>query len=145
MVKLKSEKYVGKVPIDPKSTHAEAKERHEQQGTLEPFRKYLNCAKNTFIRKMLYYRQHGRCPWCGKSLPGYTTETNVHHQNYHHICNFELEEICVYNSVKSRMIRTKVPNCEVCYYYHPVSSESCLDNLLLVHSDCHSLIHGIEQ
>ena len=68
---MRGQKYELPKPTNPDITFAEAKESFELQGKLEKFKRFADNTKNPFLRKQLYYRQHGICPYCNKPLPYY--------------------------------------------------------------------------
>lgn len=133
-----------KLPAPNKSslTTNQGRELHKFDGDLENFEKHLLATNNKFLRERLYYRQHGLCPYCRNPLPGFIQNTCVHHQEYSMVCNFDGEMITVCQPRKSYFYEKEVPNCEVCFFTHPEYAERCMDNLLLLHSECHKKLHG---
>ncbi len=125
----------------PNPSYKTMKEVQTYQGRKEKFASFLHCTSNSFLRKILYYRQHGRCPKCGKQLLHYTLGTCVHHNSYDHFCQFPNPEISVHCPRKQGSISAKTPNCELCYFKNPEYAESCLEKLYLLHSDCHNDLH----
>lgn len=73
-------------PTNPDINFAEAKESFELQGKLEKFKRFADNTKNPFLRKQLFYRQHGICPYCNKPLPYYIIGVSVHHNDYMRYC-----------------------------------------------------------
>lgn len=125
----------------PNPPYKTMKEVHAYQGRKEKFTAFLHCTLNPFLRKILYYRQHGRCPKCGKQLLNYTLNTCVHHNSYDHFCQYPGPEISVYCPRKQSHVSAKTPNCQLCYFKYPAYAETCLNNLYLLHSSCHNELH----
>lgn len=94
------------------------------------------------MRKLIYERQHGICPYCGKRMLNINVGTAIHHNSYDNSCTFNGPLIHIYSPQPDGAIQIQVPNCAVCYYKYPCKSEDCISALVMIHKDCHELLHG---
>lgn len=133
------------LPKIPERSYKTMKNIHTYHGRKEKFTAFIHCTKNLFLRRLLYYRQHGRCSKCGKVLTNYRLNTSVHHNTYDNYCRYPGPEIAIYCPCENGAFTKTVPNCELCYYKYPDVSELCLKNLCLLHSHCHSDLHKSNQ
>ena len=131
-------------PQVPSPPYQVMKEIHNYQGRSEKFRFFMHCTLNPFLRERLYYRQYGRCTFCGKQISSYRVDSCVHHNSYDHYCQYSGQEISVH-CPKGKKITSKTPNCEVCFFKYAEKAKSCLEKLCLLHSKCHQNLHVNEK
>lgn len=119
-----------------------ARQAHKALGREDRFLAHMHCTHNPFIRHVLKLRQYGRCPACGKLISP-ESQANVHHLSYLRYCGSRTSEIKCFFPRDNGMIYAMTPNCELCYYDCPEKAEAYLNNLVLLHSDCHDKLHKI--
>lgn len=129
-------------PTIPKVGFIEARKSYELQKREEAFMNFNRCTRNRFIRERLYYRQYGICPYCGKQLPYYIQGVCVHHINYLRCCCIPNEKIKVNIPHNGNRCSETVPNCEWCFFRFPNEAAECLKRLVLLHTECHKMLHA---
>lgn len=130
-------------------SYEKAKEQHLKEGRLEKFKAFEHICKNSFVKQLLYTRQHGRCPVCNGIIP-HPENGIVHHVTYEGYCRFlssKTPEIMIFHPQRDGKYYAMVPNCELCWH-HPdfidISTE-CLKNVtLLCGNKCHDIIYELE-
>lgn len=129
-------------PTVPTLEYPKARQAHKALGREDRFLAHMHCTHNPFIRHVLKLRQYGRCPACGKLISP-ESQANVHHLSYLRYCGSRTSEIKCFFPRDNGMIYAMTPNCELCYYDCPEKAEAYLNNLVLLHSDCHDKLHKI--
>ena len=129
-------------PTNPTISYCQAKAIFTADGRLEGYKKNMKITRNNFARKLIYERQHGICPYCGKRMLNINVGTAIHHNSYDNSCTFNGPLIHIYSPQPDGAIQIQVPNCAVCYYKYPCKSEDCISALVMIHKDCHELLHG---
>ncbi len=104
---------------------------------------------SSYVKKYLSSRQEGKCIYCGKKLYDDYYYNVVHHRSY--------LNLCVLHSSKSSLIREAkptfskpdrtipIPNCEYCKWHHLEDFNDCMDKLVILHDECHTMLHFEEQ
>ncbi len=104
---------------------------------------------SSFVKNYLSRRQEGKCLYCGRDLYENDYYNIVHHRSY--------LNLCVLHSSKKSLIRESkptykkpnrtipVPNCEYCKWHNEEDFEECMQNLVILHDDCHTKLHFNEQ
>lgn len=131
-----------KQPMAPAISYKEAKELFLARELEENFMNFNYSTKNPFVRKVLYLRQHGFCPHCGKRILDPKFDAVVHHQTYAHFCDSEHPTIRAFLPRKQNRSYRTVPNCELCYFTSPQKADKCLSCFVLLHDSCHKEIHS---
>lgn len=94
--------------------------------------------RNPFVRRFLFERSYGDCPWCGHLLVGNTV---VHHIDYLHECRSS-ETVKLHSPTDRKPDRVcDVPDCESCHREFQRSFDACMSRIALVHFGCHNQIH----
>lgn len=133
-------------PTTPPRDYQTCKEEHIANGRNDKFIAYERAGTNRFTKQILYLRQHGVCPVCKKFLISAEDSGNqVHHTTYDRVCTSlspSTPLVKAYCPRKNGHVYKMTANCELCYYDHPERAENCLATLVMVHTDCHALLHN---
>jgi hypothetical protein len=122
--------------ITPTHTRATAKEKYLNE--IESWKNFAQrITKNPFIKVYLFERDGEKCAWCQRAL---YDQPIIHHITYEHYCSYTTV-IRVASPTENRPNKTRlVPDCENCKKENTNGFMSCVNKLVLVHSNCNKKI-----
>lgn len=104
---------------------------------------------SSYVKRFLSSRQEGKCIYCGKKLYDDDYYNIVHHRSYLNLCVLHPSISSLLREAKPTYLKPNktipVPNCEYCKWHFEKDFYDCMDKLVILHDDCHTLLHFEEQ
>ena len=128
--------------LKPKISYKKASEFYKKSNKYDYWISYARrVTRNSFVKKFLFDRQKGICPYCKEPIKN-LEKARIHHIDYMNLCIYPKDDFVeIPHPTPKRPNKTaKVSKCKECFVSNKEQFLLCMSKLALVHSLCNKNI-----